>query len=890
MLRLLATIIFLSGIVLSVFAIISSYLSHRRHNQTWSPIWIIVQVVILHLNVGCLQMASRHIPALEQVFGWLPVGLVALVWFYGYKNLVFHIFAATGFFGIRLLCASNLQILFIFIYCFMLPILLSYNTDSNANDKQMVNAPETPGCGSSSVTIVQIVAMVKKVITRIIPSPSFLTYLSLLLPATYFCYGWFLYTGKVLIDDIYDISIETHVLVKVMTLTTVLLSFSVLAVRTIGAGFFCVKIEGSAICKFGILFLLYLVLTLAISTMMIVIVHIRYPLSLDQHEWIVTSTGLSVRDQAILEEIKQVELDMTICDSRSDGAIENLTRLIDKYERKYLEESSNEKKPVTPLGRLYLSRGLLFYHHSSYDKANNDLEEALIYNPSSTRTKLYIISTLIMLGKYGESVLYIRKCFDESRNRKTRELFDKYLYITLKSEKNSKARKDVKFMVDVPPPLLFDNLWPTHHQLVELSGVAYCTKRLSSHWQIIGQYDDKQDTGYYGIAVQNIQTMEIVIAHRGTVLDFDATSLIADYDLFLGVPPKLLDAARNFTETIRKQVKQNRILWHTGHSLGGAIAEFLVANDTLFEDSNKNSLSFAVTFDSPGIMELLEDYHHDLSLQTAVPRSTAFHVISYLSASNIVNTMGTHIGLVIALSPYEPVFQTSHPILRAIYSLMERYMGNKLDKFKAILDLVANHSREQLFRHSLQTIIDCFKLWPNESGLPFMLKRVIKWPRGQQQLIRYIDSSFRKPYNQNDTGFERRVFEVVEIDDHGRSTLPLELWNSKTQTFLKQLRTNREVTKQLGSNCQLMKSIGVHETEIMFDILHKSYQLIERDNAQNRNFVFQMIETHLTHRKPVQTNISIDDNVIPSYGEKDYKFNILTLYTILSVFDLDKCL
>ena len=130
----------------------------------------------------------------------------------------------------------------------------------------------------------------------------------------------------------------------------------------------------------------------------------------------------------------------------------------------------------------------------------------------------------------------------------------------------------------------------------------------------------------------------------------------------------------------------------------------------------------------------------------------------------------------------------------------------------------------------------------------------------------------------------------MEIDDHGRSTLPLELWNSKTQTFLKQLTTNRKVIGQLDSNCQLMKSIGVHETETIFDILHKSHQFVEHDTSQNRNFVLQMIETHLTYRKLVQPNISIDDYAIPSHGEKDYKFNILTLYTILSVFDLDKCL
>jgi hypothetical protein len=141
------------------------------------------------------------------------------------------------------------------------------------------------------------------------------------------------------------------------------------------------------------------------------------------------------------------------------------------------------------------------------------------------------------------------------------------------------------------------------------------------------------------------------IAHRGTVFNVSNASLLADYDLFILMNPQQFVVAQEFTDKIPRQMDRKRILWHTGHSLGGAIAEFLVANETLFK---QHSLSFAVTFDSPGIMEILEEYHHRSKIEQSLPRSDEFPVICYLSVPNIVNTMGTHISLVLRLSPAPP--------------------------------------------------------------------------------------------------------------------------------------------------------------------------------------------------------------------------------------------
>jgi hypothetical protein len=384
--------------------------------------------------------------------------------------------------------------------------------------------------------------------------------------------------------------------------------------------------------------------------------------------------------------------------------------------------------------------------------------------------------------------------------------------------------------VDISPPPSFNNSWPTHRQLAELSGVAYCIELLSPPWRTISEYDDIHNTGYYGVAFKNALTNAIVIAHRGTYLADSISPLFADYNLFRLVKPKQFDVAQHFTNTIRRNMSSNEILWHTGHSLGGAISEFLVANETLFKNSNPPS--FAVTFDSPGIMELLEEYNYRKKLIHHLPGSTDFPVIGYLSAPNIVNTMGTHIGLTLRLSPFPPVPKISHPLTQTIYSLMN-YI-TPLGTFKPLFDYFFTLANDQAYWHSLQTIIECFKLFPDENGLPLFIKSVIKWPKGQQLLFRFLDLASQKnltmldfrPYHWDDENlswedlkytfeaqyeFKRLDYHVVYSSSDSSRELPFELWSLKAQRFLQQFvkdRRQENAIIQLKPECELMELLG----------------------------------------------------------------------------------
>ena len=99
--------------------------------------------------------------------------------------------------------------------------------------------------------------------------------------------------------------------------------------------------------------------------------------------------------------------------------------------------------------------------------------------------------------------------------------------------------------------------------------------------------------GYYGVAFRNEVTKEIVIAHRGTnfpsedVLQFDA--------IWPGLYASQFISAVKFTERVQSENHGYRIAAQTGHSLGGALANFASL-------VNENR---SVVFDAPGIGELL---------------------------------------------------------------------------------------------------------------------------------------------------------------------------------------------------------------------------------------------------------------------------------------------
>ncbi|CAF1437484.1 unnamed protein product [Adineta steineri] len=615
--------------------------------------------------------------------------------------------------------------------------------------------------------------------------------------------------------------------------------------------------------------------------------------------------------EALMDNIQAIELDMSQC-GQYDNSIEKLTEIKDRFyneEALYKHEWYNlqikppmyshedntskmliEEKIKRKIRRLYTLRGLLLYRDRKYQEALEEFNKVLgEYNSNDVQLEFYTIFAYDMLGEYSKANFsiekYIEKYRTDTKNIQSQSILaklnDYYAIIRKNHDKRLRQEAEKYREVNSASSKLFMNMWPTHIEFAELSNVAYCKLRLPllPLWTFIDECNDIQHSGYYGIAVQHTETKEIVFAHRGTVFDVNNASLIADYHLFILQIPDQFRVAQQFTNKLREKIDPKQILWHTGHSLGAAIAEFLVANDTLFE---QKLLSFAVTFDSPGIMEILKAHYDRKMIKHDLLKPDEFRIISYLSAPNIINTMGTHIGLVLSLSPPLPLAVTYGPLAKRFYD----YFTTSFQQFKGIIDIFVEQLHKQLHWHNLGTIIECFKAWPNENGLPTIIKPVIKWPKGPQELVGFIHLAYEHNltsldiswYAQNDmdkvlNAFEKCNYNVVHNPADLPMVLPLTFWNRKAQSFLKQIinddfkKTN--VTKQLSLDCELIKFIGIETMKIIINILYWKEE---------------------THRYNNMEMITLNESAIPNHNGKMYNINMLTIFKLFSLFDVDNCL
>lgn len=163
--------------------------------------------------------------------------------------------------------------------------------------------------------------------------------------------------------------------------------------------------------------------------------------------------------------------------------------------------------------------------------------------------------------------------------------------------------------------------------------------------------------GYFGIAFRNIETGDVVIAHRGTnqhvewVLRPPSVPLppftlsqdwLNNIELALGGEPQQYSAsAAPFLEQVCAKLLETGLVpdmgvcrssvKHTGHSLGGFLAEL---------SAYRNNTS-AIVFDSPGAGYLI--------LAAGDPGSV--DIVNYVGPPNAVNTANPHVGQVILVDP-----------------------------------------------------------------------------------------------------------------------------------------------------------------------------------------------------------------------------------------------
>ena len=143
--------------------------------------------------------------------------------------------------------------------------------------------------------------------------------------------------------------------------------------------------------------------------------------------------------------------------------------------------------------------------------------------------------------------------------------------------------------------------------------------------------------GYYGVAFQNNQTGEIVVANRGSrpsleglAQDWGGSDVQIAAQGDRGIPGAFHDAT-NFAKTVQSEHPGQPIRF-TGHSLGGAEAQVQAAS----------SGGKAVTFGAPGAA---------FAVTPGAAAAASQNVVNYVLPGDLIGSSGPHIGQVVMISP-----------------------------------------------------------------------------------------------------------------------------------------------------------------------------------------------------------------------------------------------
>lgn len=258
----------------------------------------------------------------------------------------------------------------------------------------------------------------------------------------------------------------------------------------------------------------------------------------------------------------------------------------------------------------------------------------------------------------------------------------------------------------------------THAEYAKLCAHVYCKldknaplPPLPERWEIFSTSQNlKNSSGYQGIAYINKTTQDVVIAHRGT---YNLANVKTDINFFLTKHfDGYADAAAVFSKQVEKQIKKNQVehyrLSHTGHSLGGMIAEVMAYDQKLS----------AVTFESPGAREILErNIKTSSEPYKKLDPVQEQKIVTYLSDPNLINTAHQHIGRQYRL------FQTYKP--------NESYSEWLLGLLPMISDVQKTGRR-----HAITQIVNTFGE-ADKKGAPINYGVVEDWPRGPQDYKSY---------------------------------------------------------------------------------------------------------------------------------------------------------
>ncbi len=202
-------------------------------------------------------------------------------------------------------------------------------------------------------------------------------------------------------------------------------------------------------------------------------------------------------------------------------------------------------------------------------------------------------------------------------------------------------------------------------------------------WEFIKSSNEDEE-GYFGAAFRGNST--IIVAHRGTQLT-NIDDIKNDISIFYNKPLTQLPYALSFSKSIEWEWGSTFNYLHTGHSLGGLIAEVI-------------GLSLEhpiISFEAPGAWEAAKYTLKDVS------KIKGDNITSYLASPDFINTNGKHIA-----GEFHKVNYFTNPT------------------GAGIIDYIIYSVKQ----HSIDSLIDEFDV---KTGKPKNYEIVKKWPEGFEE-------------------------------------------------------------------------------------------------------------------------------------------------------------
>jgi len=164
--------------------------------------------------------------------------------------------------------------------------------------------------------------------------------------------------------------------------------------------------------------------------------------------------------------------------------------------------------------------------------------------------------------------------------------------------------------------------------------------------------------GYFGAIFQDNDGNKI-IASRGTEIT-DKKDLKSDIQIGLNVLPTELNSAINFVQqaTSSNKISNPSQILQIGHSLGGALAEFL----SIKFNSKAN------VFNAPGIKELISNFEKKFNIKVGID-NLKNTINSVNSTEDVVSKVGTQVGTIYELK-YSNITENS-----LLFNLLKRGAG-----------------------------------------------------------------------------------------------------------------------------------------------------------------------------------------------------------------------